>query len=289
MLEVLNEIGLSHRLVVDPLTPSAHGTLTDYREEFERDQIGEWVARSGADFVSFITADREQEYSIPGSRGFHVIRDPRDIIVSAYFSHRNSHPTDGLDHLAAHRERLKSVSKNEGLLLEMEFSGSELDDLRSWDYDNPDVMELKMEHLTTRSYEQFIEIFRFLDLLDEESSYLASRRLGVFFGAMRNRLAKRSSALSGLTRQTKATPELLLGRVFDHRFEKTSGGRKKGIEDPKSHYRKGVAGDWKNHFTPEHCRAFLKRFDGLLQVTGYEEDDSWVDDQVADSVQLGIG
>lgn len=278
--QVLDEIGISRRLVLDNLTPNAHGPLTDYNEQFERSEIQNWLDRTGVEFVSFVTADQEQVDNIRDLRGFHVIRDPRDIVVSAYFSHRNSHPVEGLDHLAEHRERLKAVSKEEGLLLEMEFSGCELDDLEDWKYDNPNILELRMEELTTRSYEQFLEIFRFLDLLDDETTYLAARRTSIYLTAMRNRLAKRSPVLSGLVRPTLATPEQVLGRVYAHRFEKKAGGRKKGTTDESSHYRKGVAGDWRNHFGEEHCRAFIERFPKLLYVTGYEESDSWIDSQL---------
>ena len=277
---VLNEIGIVHRLAVDPNTPSGHGPLTDYHEEFTRDEIASWVKRNNLGFVSFITADQSQADALPGVKGFHVIRDPRDIIVSAYFSHRNSHPTEGLDHLAEHREKLKSVSEEEGLMLEMDFSASELNDLNSWNYNNPDILELKMESITSCSYEPFIEIFRFLDLLEEKSTYPASRRTQVYVNAMRNRLARRGGLFAGLRQEVAAAPELVLGRVFDFRFEKISGGRKKGTEDTSSHYRKGVAGDWKNYFNAEHCTEFNSRFSGILQATGYESDDAWIEGQI---------
>ncbi|NNE34596.1 MAG: hypothetical protein HKN13_05145 [Rhodothermales bacterium] len=94
-------------------------------------------------------------------------------------------------------------------------------------------------------------------------------------------MANRFSGASFLRKETTATPELVLGRVFDHRFEKKSGGRKKGVEDGNSHYRKGVAGDWVNHFDRKHCEAFIDRFSDVLQVTGYEADESWVDEHLA--------
>lgn len=45
--------------------------------------------------------------------------------------------------------------------------------------------------------------------------------------------------------------EATVGRIVDaHRFERESGGRAAGEEDPESFQRKGVAGGWREHFTP---------------------------------------
>jgi Sulfotransferase domain len=52
--------------------------------------------------------------------------------------------------------------------------------------------------------------------------------------------------------------------------------RKLGVEDVKSHGRKGLPGDWHHHFTPEIRRQFSKKFGDILIVTGYERDDQWV-------------
>jgi lipopolysaccharide transport system ATP-binding protein len=67
----------------------------------------------------------------------------------------------------------------------------------------------------------------------------------------------------------------LQAAIEANRFEKLSGGRPNGVEDPASHYRKGVAGDWKNHFTPRVTARFKERFGDLLIATGYERDLNW--------------
>jgi hypothetical protein len=41
------------------------------------------------------------------------------------------------------------------------------------------------------------------------------------------------------------------------------------------HYRKGVAGDWRIHFTSVHIAAFKARYGDLLVKLGYEVDDHW--------------
>jgi hypothetical protein len=58
-------------------------------------------------------------------------------------------------------------------------------------------------------------------------------------------------------------------------FEKLSRGRERGQEDPSSFYRKGVAGDWKNHFTEEDRRVFKEEAGELLIRLGYEDDLDW--------------
>ena len=282
---VCRETGLRHRLVVDPATPSAHGPLTDYTATFEREALGRYISQTDTDLVSCINADRTQAKALEAAKAVHVIRDPRDIIISAYFSHRNSHPVDGLPHLAEHRERLHAASKEEGILLEMDFSAKELEDIATWDYDQPDTLELTTEALTDRPYEGFLEIFSFFDLLEWDEPYRMKDRTRVFVRRALNRLGTRPGL--GLLRQsTKATGDLLLGTVYQHRFEARARGRKVGEENPKSHYRKGVAGDWVNHFTPEHATAFKERYGNLLIKLGYEEDYDW-DAQPEVSAVLG--
>lgn len=58
-------------------------------------------------------------------------------------------------------------------------------------------------------------------------------------------------------------------------FEKLSKGRRPGEEDPSSFYRKGIAGDWKNHFTEEDRRVFKEEAGELLIRLGYEKDLDW--------------
>ena len=53
-------------------------------------------------------------------------------------------------------------------------------------------------------------------------------------------------------------------------FQSMSGGRKRGEEVSHAHIRKGVAGDWKQHFTPEDARQFDAIAGDLLIKLGYE-------------------
>ena len=64
--------------------------------------------------------------------------------------------------------------------------------------------------------------------------------------------------------------------VEEHSFKKMSGGRSRGDSSSTAFARKGIAGDWKNHFTPELREQFGKLIAGLLIETTDERDDSWV-------------
>jgi hypothetical protein len=56
-----------------------------------------------------------------------------------------------------------------------------------------------------------------------------------------------------------------------HSFKKLAKGRVKSQEDVRSHYRKGVSGDWRNHFKEVHIQRFQKLFPGVIEKLGYEQ------------------
>ncbi len=61
----------------------------------QEDRYGKLPADLGPnDFLIHLNATQELigQLAGRGCRGFHVIRDPRDILVSSYFSDRYSHP-----------------------------------------------------------------------------------------------------------------------------------------------------------------------------------------------------
>ena len=197
-----------------------------------------FVKENNIDFIALANARLEDVENIINFRGFHVIRDPRDICVSAYYSHRYSHSAVGLEDI---REQLHSSSPEEGLMLVIKDRVRQFEMMHNWDYFNPYIMEIKMEQLISDSFVIFRRIFDFLGLSGE----------------------------SGLT-------DGLLHEILETQsFEKKSGGRKPGEEDIKSHFRKGISGDWKNHFTSEHIEYFREHYNDLLIKLGYEIDSNW--------------
>ena len=67
--------------------------------------------------------------------------------------------------------------------------------------------------------------------------------------------------------------------VEKYSFKKMSG-RKQGQENKTSFVRKGIAGDWKNHFTQESRQVFDHYAGKQLISAGYEPDSGWVDQPV---------
>ena len=58
-------------------------------------------------------------------------------------------------------------------------------------------------------------------------------------------------------------------------FNSFSGGRAKGVEEKSAHFRKGIVGDYKNHFTPLHKAICKVRIGDHLVRFGYETDLLW--------------
>lgn len=65
-------------------------------------------------------------------------------------------------------------------------------------------------------------------------------------------------------------------RAVDQFSMKRMTGRNPGEEDTGSFIRKGVVGDWKNHFTKEAGEVFDALAGNVLVRLGYEQDNSWV-------------
>jgi Sulfotransferase domain len=64
-------------------------------------------------------------------------------------------------------------------------------------------------------------------------------------------------------------------------FERQAG-RRPGEEDKRSFRRRGMVGDWRNHFNHEARELFDRYAGSELILLGYERDRSWVRDREGD-------
>ena len=243
-------------------------------EKFNHD-LELFIANKKIDIFSYTNANYKEVRNLENFRGFHVVRDPRDIVVSAYYSHLYSHPTDQSSLLQKEREKLQKMSQDEGLLQEIEFNESVFNDMNTWNYEQQDVLEIKMEDLMTNPYATFVDIFRFLGIVSESRPTFKQR--WNHLSALTYRQLQQSLFGKVLmeVHLERIPYERALGIIYENRFQKKTKGRKPGAENIKSHYRKGVAGDWKNHFKPEHTELFKQKYNDLLIKLNYEKDDNW--------------
>ena len=189
----------------------------------------------------------------------HLIRDPRDVVVSGYFSHLKTHPKN--ESINKLRDRLKKVDMNEGLFLEMDYEKNNFNSMIEWDYNQNNIYEAKLEEIKD-STSSILEIFKFLDLISNNKTRFIKSLINKIGNKITNTTFFPNSALSPLE----------IGKIVENNsFRKLSSGRNPGQVDETSHYRKGVSGDWRNYFTNEHKKYFKDQYGDLLIILGYEK------------------
>jgi hypothetical protein len=174
-------------------------------------------------------------------RIFHLIRDPRDVLISAMHYHKKSTETwlheavPGYDNRTYQRTLNGLKTTLEKYIFEMEHStGNTIRDMLQWDYDRPNCIEARYEDL--RQDKQLHCWSGMMDALGFDSAEQVVCR----------DLFRKNSLFGNLT---------------------LYGSR---------HVRSGDVAQWKHEFTPELAAAFLERFPSALQVLEYEADDGWV-------------
>lgn len=79
-----------------------------------------------------------------------------------------------------------------------------------------------------------------------------------------------------LDEHTRSAPDEHIAEIVNRYSMERMTGRKPGEEDTSSFIRKGVVGDWKNHFTRESAELFDALAGDMLIKSGYEQDREWV-------------
>lgn len=164
-------------------------------------------------------------------RAFFVLRDPRDMVVSSYFSTRNSHtPMGDVPRL---RKVLRELPQKDGMLYLIDdlAARGRFNLLRSW---------------VNAPSAEAVRHFRYEDLVGEDQHSQVDqlmRHCGIVI----------------------PPPELttLLAR---YSFSKMNDRKRAGSV---SHYRKGEPNDWRNHFDDDIQEAFAKASGDLVERLGY--------------------
>ena len=182
---------------------------------------------------------KQQEFAVipapANARRFVLIRDLRDTLISGYFSMRYTHSLMG--QIEKFRWFLNRWSMEEGLINLME----------GW---------LMQSALIQRSWANSGErLYKLEDFMREPGAGLRT----VFVEAW------------GLNVPPNAAEKL----AERHAFSRYSSGRAPGQEDTQSHYRKGVQGDWRQHFTPRVTERFKELYNDVIVRTGYETASDW--------------
>lgn len=180
---------------------------------------------------------------LPPHLGSHIIRDPRDVVISGHFFHlwtkeEWAHiPQKGLEDLT-YQQYLNSLSQEEGIIVEMKrFASYDLNHMLEWNYNNPNFIEIRYEDIIKNEEQIFYDIFKHYGF-------------------------------------SETAAKISVDITKKHSFEKKTK-RKIGEVQKKSHLRSGKLGQWKEIFSGQHKEYCKELFGDALIKMGYEANKNW--------------
>ncbi len=199
------------------------------------------VSGSDVDIVVYHRANdfRPQEYATRGYRASHLIRDPRDIVVSGYHYHLRTgeswvHVPDDRYQGLSYQAFLLGLDEHDGLMAEIERSArSTLADMDAWSDSGPAVLELRYEDFVRDEKRAFTDLFRFYGFND-----------------------------TAVDRGSRIVEQ----------FSRQHGPHAADV-DP--HVRSGEPGEWRSQFGADHVARFKELTGDLVVRLGYEDDPGW--------------
>lgn len=204
------------------------------------DEIRDFETEAGSDV--FIDFGSHVNLSLLPRRhkASHMIRDPRDLVVSGYFYHRWTGETWANLPRAeyrgmTYRQHLNAVSKHDGLLAEIRRNSFWIPHMARWKYAGPDSYEIRYEEIIRDEVPVLRGMFRHYEFREDA--------------------VKRS---------------LEIARKYSFATMKAIGGAGEN-----SHLRSGKVGEWREHFEPEHVALFKDLYPGAVEQLGYERSDDW--------------
>lgn len=169
-------------------------------------------------------------------KAFFVIRDPRELAVSYYFSSKNSHVVKAGSKMSERREYLNSVDQVTGLKYAIDVL-CEKDMYR--------VMADWISHAKDKE----ILIVKYEDLIGDNKSE-KFRELLTFM-------------------DIKVPDDVFDRLIEDYGFEKLTG-RKKGEENVNSHLRSGAAKTWDRYFDEEVMKHYNEKVGDIVADLPYD-------------------
>lgn len=163
---------------------------------------------------------------------FFVTRDPRDIVVSFYFAAKKSHKPMG--EIPELRRRLENLDETAGMDLI-------IDTLDRWG------LFRAQRSWGSPEADHGVRVFRYEDLAADHRSFMAE----VF------------------DHLEIPIPDSEFEDLCERKSFKAVTGREQGAEDPDSHLRKGLPGDWEEKLAPELVQKLDELTDGLAAELGY--------------------
>ena len=179
-----------------------------------------------------------QELHGDAAIGSHLVRDPRDAIVSGYYYHLWTDeawarvPQTELNGLS-YQQHLQSLSRSDGIFAEIRRVADYVNEyqMNAWVYSDPRMLELRYEDLIADEKKCFTQLFSHYGF-DPKTIRQAVR------------LAKTQS------------------------FRRASA-RKLGQTQQKSHLRSGKPGEWKDVLSAAHLSIINELFGELMERMGY--------------------
>lgn len=221
-----------------------------------------------ADVVLFMHSLVDEKILSGNYRGIHIIRDPRDIIISGYLYHKRTGEdwcvnkdfsrkkpimfpavpfsleyrseewkNCYLDDLngKSYQDTLLSMSENEGINFEMDHYGKwTIDDMISWNYSNDKIVEVKFEEIMDDYDLAFERIFSHLDFDKEKKDKMIEL-----------------SKLHDLSRKSDREVKKI-GHVSSRNTRR-----------------------WESYFNGELKQQFCEKFADSLVKLGYEKSNNW--------------